>query len=204
MRIGLASILLACTVAIALGQSSDPHLTFRIPAYDPTLTLIDTDYFLLVDKDDHSLQMAFSSGYRKSTGGAWAITIEALYLAKTDLYKPADKRDFSLIVDGDRIDLGGMLYFRYPAEKIETAVYSGSPIESLFPDDLAVRKGAAFKTLVVGHLTKYFMGKRGEDAFARIKNARQITLKIGPDRVALTEGQISTLRNFLQWRKHGK
>jgi hypothetical protein len=205
MRIWLLFVVLA-SLTFASAQSIDPHVRVSNTT-DAKSTRIETDYLTLVNTDDDFLQISFVTSHRKGFG-LQAITIGAVFVDRTNLYKSDDKREFSLIVDGDRVDYGPMMYLRYTVEGLDGKVkfYGGvppTPVSSI-PSDAQVLAHASAKDLVAGQLLKIVTGfNRSAEPFERIEHAKRITLKVGPNKVALTEDQVNTLRYFIRRGVHG-
>jgi hypothetical protein len=127
------SIIIVITLSLVQVQTDDPRVHVSNTA-DSKVTMVETDYLTLVNTDDDFLQIKFVSGYRKGAG-LQSITIEALFLGSSDLYKSENKREFTLIVDGDRFDYGAMMYSRYTVEEHDgkETFYAGVPPTCMNP-----------------------------------------------------------------------
>jgi hypothetical protein len=204
MRIGSGLIFIACFITAAFGQAQDPHVHVRSTG-DPEMSIVETDYLTVVDTADEFLRLKFSTVHRKSSG--LSVTIEGIFAARQDLYDQPHKREFSLIVDGDRFDYDAMLYARCVTDAEGEHVSCGSVpwrVDAAVPPDAQVRANTPIKDLVFGRLEKVVLGfGRNSEGFERMRKAKRISLKVGNTRTALTEQQVDTLRNFIERALHG-
>jgi hypothetical protein len=201
MRLSLIPLLLAA-LGFAQAQSADSgiHITGSGPN-----TVISTDFFEIQNTDSNFLQVRFITPYHKGAG-LQSITIEAYFISRTDLYKSSHKREFSLIVDGDRVDFGPMLYGRYTVKQQDgkELIYVGdSPANLPLPTDMKLTAQTPLTDSVVGGLDKFIFFRPAVDAFERVGHAKHISLKIGPTRVALNDGQVNMLHAFIRRAIHG-
>ena len=200
----LLSILLLVSFA---QQPVDDHRVHVRTSSDAKTAYVLTDKLTVLNTDSDFLQIQFSTVHKKNAG-LQGITISAFFIATTDLYEPKNKREFSLILDGDRVDFGAMNYSRYVVAERDgkNEFYAGAPptrLDLQLPGEIKVMGLSPMNKLVAGSLDKFILGVRERDSFERVRRSKQITVKIGPHQIPLTDDQVKVLQVFVQRAQHG-
>lgn len=185
----LAVIFFISTIAAPLfGQSDDPHV--HVLVNGPDYKQIRTDAFIVSDSQEIFLGFYLDSLYTKGIGHE-TISVQAVYVAKTDAFKKGNKRGFAIVIDGDRIDVGEMIY--------------PPPSDSL-PKDWVLPAGIKLDVtgkIFAGTMPRLFVGPPGDWIVDRLSKAKNVSFKIGSYRLNFSEDQMKTLKAFIRRARKG-
>jgi hypothetical protein len=187
----LSGILVA---VLANASSQETHISSKYYP-DSKETVVSTDPMFIVHTDDWRMAIEFSFRYpkQKLVKPAKRISISLKSLAKEIKYPKTNDQKFSLVADGEQINVEDLGYLP------TNWVFEKDKLIGVTLRNLQVKNGKVLDENgrpISGPIQEWFTANIGGEKFIKLGNAQNIEIRVGSETYRLTPNQVNTVHGL--------